>query len=248
MRPKIVYLLLIIFLVVSQVVYFVFLSGYNKKAGVSAQGPEPELTCESPEIPVGTVTDATLLFSRQFYENLQAVVRATVSQQALVQVLLSLPDECKAENCESQCELAKDGASCEVSACAGEPCPRDKINAAFDGINSSYEDIKRAGKNIEDLFEKKFDQKINGVDPWKYCPDKTKNLLNLVDASLRDLILCLLDESRRGLSLCTTPESVDPLEEGRGVLTCLEANYFGALSEKQRKECYESNFFCCYFH
>ena len=296
---------------------------YNANGTASAQ-QEPEIVCESAEIPVGAAVDASLILAEELLNNAAAAISGAVTEIALAEQLLLLPDQCLAENCGGGCSpdtrtiscgsspppageyaapcwpgdagkffcylddpnnrvhcqftgpgpddyglitdpcppdlkcVPPDGICsactedfCDISPCSGDPCPRDAINMAADAIISSYDEIKRVKENTTDLFEEKFTQLVNGKDLWKYCTDKTKiNLMlkgAMKDESLKDLIVCLLDESRRGLSRCVTPDNLNYLEERQGTLKCQDASALGALSEKQRQECYFDNFFCCRF-
>lgn len=271
-----------ILLITTPIIIFLLLFlGYNiitsDNNAILAQ--EPELVCEDPEIPVGIATDATLFLAKRLLTNAQNAVSAAFTQIALAEQLITLPDECQADNCSagcttltntvscgtdnnncstlspcgaqpcwtkisgSTCELFCTSYSCQTNPCSGDPCPRNAINNIINAIEANQNTIKVSKDNINKLFNDEFKDQINGKDPWEYCSARAL----ISNKTLPNLISCLLEESRTGLSACTTPEGVNPLEEGKGVLTCQQGIESKVLTDKQQNQCYPNNFYCCYF-
>ena len=218
---------------------------YNQNKEAAAQ--EGEIWCEDPEIPVGLSIDQALDFSFKLSANLQALLASSIDQTRTAESLLNLADQCQAGNCNTSCdqicaETDDDGIcidwECEISSCAGEPCPSGEISAQFQAVEQSYQQIKNRKRAIDDLLDKKED-----YDKKPFCPSVCGELTK------RELILQLLEESRKGLGNCVTPAGVyeagSAIQEIEILYSCQEARYLGILTNQQDR-CYPNNFFCCY--
>ena len=93
--------------------FLVFTLAYNKNGGkANAQAPEPELVCQSPEIPVGIAADAALVFAMQTISEAQKAVNSAVTMIILSDQLLNLPDQCQASNCSVGCSQTSNPVLC----------------------------------------------------------------------------------------------------------------------------------------
>jgi len=98
-----------IFVAVLGLLFFLSNLFYNQRRESIAQ--EPTLSCEGEEIPLGDALDKAFDLASVINDNIQTVFSSSQSQITSAKSLFDLPEQCKAENCQTSCVIASSGQS-----------------------------------------------------------------------------------------------------------------------------------------
>ncbi|MFC1629961.1 hypothetical protein ACFL06_00300 [Patescibacteria group bacterium] len=189
------------------------------------------------EIPLGEAIDEAVDFGVQIDANIQAILSASTTQVNSAESLYEIPDECKAVNCSTVCNIFNNSYQdpccweidvcqpctvteqlCEVNDCTGTPCP--DTSSLMGQIESSYNFINAAKGAIEGLITNKRPEIV----------DEDGSLLEITRDELEK---CVVSDDKL----------VDWEIIGEILLPCDEAKYERLLEEGEI--CYPNNFFCC---
>lgn len=189
------------------------------------------LVCEGDEIPLGQLVDEVLASTVTIANNLEETVSAGTDQVAAARDLFWLPEQCKEENCDTDCHWECDEHDpetgdcidwdCVIPDCSGNACPWGAISNKVTKIQNLYNEIE-ARKDVIDT-----------------------------EIAKRASYIAVLEVIREKLAECVTPaleEISEPeLKEVRVLYTCQEAQYEHALPSWKEECDYPINFVCCHF-
>jgi hypothetical protein len=197
---------------------------YNQNKKALAQEPRA-LQCGE-EIPLGEAIDETLNFASAILEQSQTVVTSSLAQVSTARELTDVPDQCQAENCDTDCRLEcvepdpNNGClrqECIIPPCSGQACP--PFEEILTEIQNYYSQINDANEIIKQLIKED-----------------------------RQPIIDKLNKARKELRNCVTPAqaylSEEEAKEAEWLISCQEAKYLQILEEGEI--CYPNNFFCCF--
>lgn len=240
------YLKVIPFLLILLFLFFGFSFLYNKNEGALAQ--TRTLQCDL-EIPLGEALDRALYFGHAILSQMEVIMAASSVQTTTADVLADLPEDCKADNCETGCnefevcdDWDDDGKcisrhwECDVLPCTGQACP--PYGGLLTTIQNAYAQIDAADKEIERLIKE----------------ERTPTWITILMIDFT-----ALEISRIRLRNCVTPAEAYFSEEEAGqvewLVTCQEAKYLRLFDkvvedeeEKEEGACYLNNFYCCEAH
>jgi len=263
LSKKCLKIVLLIFFLIS--LSFAFLLFYNNQKGALAQDTKSSVleeepwqvpTCEK-EIPVGFLTDEALATFKKLAENYEKIITKSAGIVALANQLAEIPDQCRAENCQTSCHLEcaerdPDTGDCLHWECIKPPCtctnPNPEICPCSDcacpdydtivaAIDSAVAEIDTAYQEIENLFtENNCKVPFSWSNPYDYSdPSDSRNVTRL------EFIKYLLEASRRELARCVTASEFligEETEVGvKEALTCQETFYQDLLPQNEDVIC-----------
>lgn len=134
--PKIFFLLFLLLL------FFGFGLLYNdKKEGLAQERAFME--CEE-EIPIGEIIEETFQFVKEVNQNVQTIYSTAPTQIGAAKTLAQLPEECKAENCDTNCEMEYKldcKGECDDVTVDDDDCSLDPDECPFQNCTGSCADI-----------------------------------------------------------------------------------------------------------
>jgi hypothetical protein len=107
---------------------------YNQKREAKAQEEQVMLVCDGDEIPIGEAIDETLTVGHNIINESQKMIDASLVQINAANELLALADQCKAENCDTDCDAY-------TYQCNPHPC--EVVKAFSEGSSFATSNIKQ---------------------------------------------------------------------------------------------------------